>query len=496
MLSAIGCDVFDEQLERRVAAQQSAERECDTHADCAIASSAASLCVEPGGRCAAVESEDCKLVEGELGSDTIVLGALLATSGPTAATNLARQKSAQLAVREINGVGGVPGVGASGRHVALVACDAAVDVRRAARHLVDDLRLPAIVGPNTSQDTIDVSSEISARGGALLMSPTAVASSIASLNDAHLTWVMVSSDEQRAPLMRRQIVRLEEQLRAARVERPIRLSVIYRQDALGLGTRVGLNPLVLNGQTLLQNQTASPPTVVLEPYDSKLPNQDAIVERQVAFAPDIVVLGGTAEAIEEIMVPLEQRWEGSSRPYYLLIDSLRGPELLTTVAGSDELRRRIRGIGTVPTKRSAEVHDAFRLAYQTEYPGELATATGMGPSYDAVHAIAFAIAARHSEPVTGASIARGLARLHGGELEVPVESTKILSAFHELSLGRSIDAVGTYGAFNWDSRGAPLGGSVEVWCIAGGAQPRYESSGLTFDLGTLRSEGADRDCDQ
>ena len=487
------CDVFDEELEQRVSPQAATAAGCKGHAECTGSPDNPQACV--AGACVALASEDCTLGAGDLSGDAIVIGALFQTTGPAAATNVARQQSALLAVEEINAVGGVPAAGVGTRHLALVTCDAALDVKRAARHLVDVLKVPAIVGPNTSQDTIAVTGEISAPGGTLLLTPTAVASSIADLVDENLTWMMVPSDEQRAPLMREQINALEAALRSERERSEIRLSVIYRNDALGLGTRVGLNSLVLNDRSLVLNQSATPPTALLEPYAPALVDAQALVDRQSAFAPDIVVLGGTAEAIEHIMVPLEQGWGEGPRPYYILIDSLRGPELLNAVASNDDLRRRVRGTGIVPTTRSAPVYDAFRLAYQSRYPGQPSSSTGMGPSYDAVHAIAYAIAATHMEPVTGASIARGLGRLHGGALAVPVQSTKILSAIRELSQGKSIDAVGTYGPLQWDARGSPAGGRVEVWCIAGGAQPSYAGSGLTFDLETRRSQGEYKQCE-
>lgn len=496
LLAAItlaGCDVFDEELEQRVSSQAAADAGCKSHAECLGNPDSPRACV--AGACVTLASEDCTLGAGDLSGDAIVIGALFQTTGPAAATNVARQQSALLAVEEINAVGGVPAASVGMRHLALVTCDAAVDVKRAARHLVDVLKVPAIVGPNTSQDTIAVTGEVSARGGTLLLTPTAVASSIADLVDENLTWMMVPTDEQRAPLMREQINALEAALRSERERSEIRVSIIYRNDALGLGTRVGLNSLVLNDRSLVLNQSATPPAVTIEPYDPALADAQPLVDRQREFAPDIVVLGGTAEAIERIMVPLEQGWGEGPRPYYFMIDSLRGPELLKAVAANDDLRRRVRGTGIVPTTRSAPVYDAFRLAYQTRYPGQPSTSTGMGPSYDAVHAIAYAIAATHAEPVSGASIARGLGRLHGGTLEVPLQSTKILSAIRELSQGRSIDAIGTYGPLDWDARGSPAGGRVEVWCIAGGSQPSYGSSGLAFDLDTRRSQGEYKQCE-
>ena len=82
-----------------------------------------------------------------------------------------------------------------------MSCDESTNLLRAGGHLVNDLHVPAIVGPNTSQDTLDVSTKVTVPGGTVVMSPTGVASSIAALTDNDLTWLMVPSDVQRAPLM-------------------------------------------------------------------------------------------------------------------------------------------------------------------------------------------------------------------------------------------------------------------------------------------------------
>jgi ABC-type branched-subunit amino acid transport system substrate-binding protein len=333
-------------------------------------------------------------------------------------------------------------------------------------------------------------------GNTVLLSPTAVASSIADLTDNDLTWIMVPSDEQRAPLMIEQIGEIESELRTQRPDRPIKLSIVHRSDALGMGTRVALNSLVINEMTLAQNLSPNTATVSIEPYGADAMNQDALVERELAFAPDIVVMAGLAEAITQVMSPLEAKWQGTTRPYYVLIDSLKVPELIAATTGNDDLRKRVRGTGIVPTARSAPVLDAFRVDYQTRWPNSPSTISGIGPSYDATYAIAYALAATRDMPVSGASIAAGLKKLSMGGNAIEVSSTKILAAFQQLASGKSIEAIGTFAALEWDARGAPLGGRVEVWCIAPGTpSATFASSDLSMDLKTMKLDGSYVQCD-
>lgn len=477
---------------------------CETNAQCtnAATSEAATgatvpaVCVKSTGKCVALATQDCKTITGNpLDDNAVIIGSLFSTTGQQAATNLQRQQSAMLAVNQINDVGGIPGAMAgSSRKLVLVSCDEAADLKRASRHLVDELRVPAIVGPNTSQDTIELSTDVSVPGGTVVMTPTGVASSIASLIDDGLTYLMVPTDVQRAPLMLSQINALEAELKASRKKETIKLGIVFRDDALGIGTRTSLNSLTLNGKPL-SNALNLGTNVRIAGYDFNLPDQKAIIDQFVQLAPDIVVLAGTAEAIPQILNPLEAAWpSGVERPHYVLIDSVKVPELIMAAAANDELRTRVRGTGITPAPRSLPIYDAFKVDYQIAYPGS-SIISGMGPAYDATYAIAMALAATKDEPATGAAVKKGLLRLSGGRTQVDIGATRVLQAFKQLGDGESITAIGTFSELAWDGDGAVLGGTIEMWCIgAPGGKPAYQSSGLTFDLMTQKETGTFTPC--
>jgi ABC-type branched-subunit amino acid transport system substrate-binding protein len=478
--------------------------ECETNRECTSKLTAAAgaetmgVCVKPEGKCVALLSEDCDTITGDpQQDDLIVLGSLFSTKGAQAATNLNRQQSAMLAVTEINSLGGIPSPSGGARQLVMVSCNESDGAwKRAGVHLVDELKVPAIVGPNTSQDTIDVSTQISVPGGTVMMTPSAVASEIGDLSDNDLTWLMVPSDVQRAPLMIRQINELERRIKMERGVETVKLSVITRGDALGIGTRTSLNSLRLNDRPLSE-QIGTDKTVLLDPYEPtiKEPNQ-ALISKHVAFTPDIVVLAGTAEAISYVMKPLEEAWTAATRPQYVLIDSTKVPELLTLVTGNDELRRRVRGTGIVPGSESANVYETFKQAYLSAYPGSTATISGMGPSYDAAYSIAYAIAAAGDEAITGATVSQNLRKLAGGATTIEVGRQHMTRAFQQLSEGERIRAIGTFGALEWNENGTVVGGTLEMWCIAapGGGTPAYRSSMLYFDLASSTESGSYVQC--
>jgi ABC-type branched-subunit amino acid transport system substrate-binding protein len=482
----------------------STNRECTERAsmrgDSGTGQIVPSICLRPQGQCVPLVSEDCSVITGDYLDDrAVVIGSLFSTSGAQASTNLARQQSATLAVEEINAAGGIPAsaTSADAQPLVMVSCDESVNLMRAGQHLVEQLHVPAIVGPNTSQDTLDLSNKLTIAAGTLLMSPTAVASSIADLLDNGLTWQIIPTDVQRAPLMIQTINTLETQLRAARNRDVMKLSVIYRDDALGQGTRVSLNALQFNGKPLADPLNLGS-NVRIDPYDFKQPNQQPIVDANVKFAPDIVVLAGPAESITAIMVPLEAAWQGApeSRPEYVLIDSAKVPELLSAVTGNDGLRHRVRGTGVTPSMRSMPVNETFMVSYATRYPGAPTNISGIGPAYDSTYALAYAIASLRGVSLTGAHIAQGLRRLSGGSTVLEVESTKVLAAFRKLAAGDAITAIGTFATLQWSDNGAIMGGTLELWCMSNAnGKPTFEQSGQMFDTLSGQSFGHYTQCD-
>lgn len=458
------------------------------------------VCVKDGHHCVALYSDDCDTITGNyLDDDAVILGSLFSTKGAQGMTNIPREESARLAVEEINNVGGVPGPTVDApRSLVLVSCDESTNLQRAGGHLITDLHVPAIVGPNTSQDTIDLSNKLSVGGGTVVMTPTGVASSIADLMDNDLTWLMVPTDQQRAPLMISQINDLETQLKQDRSEAKVKLGVIYRNDALGIGTRTSLDPLTINGKSLADPVNLGN-NVKVSPYDYTQPDQNAIVADYLKFLPDIVVLAGTAEAITKVMVPLEKGWPSSEsdagrRPYYVLIDSVKVPELITAVMSNDDLRRRVRGTGVTPGPTSTAVYNAFQIDFTSRYNMSAKT-SGMGPSYDALYGIAYALAATKDMPATGAGIAAGLRKLAGGTTTIQNKGTNALAAFQKLAAGDKITAIGTFGPLEWDMNGAVVGGTLEMWCIDGsGSTPAYQSSGLTYDIKAQALAGSYTQC--
>jgi ABC-type branched-subunit amino acid transport system substrate-binding protein len=457
-----------------------------------------SVCVRSTGRCAPLVTPECPRIYGDVtNDDAIILGALL--GGETAL-----ERAAVLAAEEIQSrAGGLPPTQADGavRPLVLLGCDGG-DVLRATRHLVEELHVPAIVGPTTGEAVVDVTQQVSVKGGTLLMTPTAVVSSIANLADEGLTWRAVPSDAQRAKLVIEQMNELETLLRATRSLTTVKLGIVHGTDSLGASARDAISgKLILNGRFI--NDAANVPNVSV---DAHYPG-DALALATIAtkyatrFKPDIVFITA-AEQIPNLLVPLEQALTAGRaeyRPYYVCTEAAKTESLLAAIDSGvlpPDIKRRIRGIGIRPEAGSAPVLAAFTSAFTSRYgaPPPASAMAAAAASYDATYAIAYAIAATPGAPLSGASVAQGLRTFGVGDAEM-VGAKAVGEVLRQLSAGRSVALRGTFGPLQWDATGDIAAGNAEVWCVGTSrGAAAFGSSGLTMDVQTQVVGGAFVQC--
>lgn len=423
---------------------------------------------------------------------------MVAISGQQAGVNRARLRSMQMAVEELNTLGGVPtnGLGTKARPLVLVSCDESVDAERAARHLTNDLHVAGIIGPTDSQKALDVTTRVSIPADTLTISPTAIADGLTALRDKDLSWLVSPSDGQRAALLIAELQQIERTLRAQRA-RDLKLGIVFEEGAVGAGTRSALVDLTWNGEPLsmASNQGTN---VKLSGYDPQQPSQTELVASYAAFAPDVMVLVGGNSIVRDVMAPLEAAGQQPSanapRPEYVFIDAAKGPELLQLVANDPSLQRRVRGTGVAPSPDSETVFRSFLVDYEAHYPDDaLGSSPGVGPSYDAVYAVAYAMVAGHG--AGSANIARGLPLLYTpGTAPLQVGPFMVVSAFQQLLAAQPIALQGTFSALTWDERGAIASGTLEIWCVDLSSGAAYVPSGLTADVATRALSGENRLC--
>jgi ABC-type branched-subunit amino acid transport system substrate-binding protein len=526
------CNVFDNEI----VAGDAAPPACLTNQECTDRASAGgetvpAVCVQKGTpRCVELLTEDCTTITGDyLDDNAVLIASLLSTTGAQAATNIPRQQAAIMAVEQINATNASNGILQSSapgdtKKLVMLSCDEIADLPRVASHLVTDLSVTAVVGPNLSQDVLDLTTGDPERGlpssaaaGVALFTPTGVASAIASIPDNGMTFMMVPSDIQRVELMIRRYKDVEAALRVAR-GRDVKLAIYYRDDALGQGTRDGLassSTMTVNGDTL--SFAISTNMARQDGYDPLSTDNTALVADYIAFRPDIVIVVGAGESIKYFVKQLEEAWDdlppSVEPPYYIGIDSVKTPDLVTLVTGDDDLRLRWSGTGLTTSLESRSILSAFQIAYGSRWvDGEgnpqPATGSGLGPAYDAVYSIALGLVGKRSS--ASADLVEGLPRLSsnteactydGPFLNAPCFSLADHSRTLYQNMGMLLDEddvteIGTAGRLEWDDQGAKATGIIEIWCIdaTNPAQPIFATSGLTYDVSTRVTMGTFTQC--
>ena len=434
---------------------------CSTDAVCQSASTSL-ICSAHKKQCVPVLDALCTELTGDISNPMALrIGALLSLNGQQLAVNRERQRGLVLAVEQINEAGGVPDAWTGIAHpLALVTCDSADDPVRAGRHLIEDLAVPAIIGPNSSDHAQELATGLSIDKRVVTISPTAMASSLRDLADNDLSWSMVPTDTQRAPLMRAQIKALERALRRS-PSQPVKLSVVHRDDTFGHGVRMSLSSLTIN-ELPLSHPDNLDSAVQFAMYAPSLNDVPSLIASQLTFKPDILVLAGTVEAVTALMLPLEERLRAISphRPHYVLTDATKVGELLQLIQSYPDLAERVHGVGSAASDDFA--WSVFERAYRERFPDPQPQLAGVAAAYDSVYAISFAAAASGGT-VEGADIAVGLRGLEGEtNIDAPAD---LASAFKELKRaapGSQLVAHGALSPFSWDERGAPRKGKLRA----------------------------------
>jgi branched-chain amino acid transport system substrate-binding protein len=464
---------------------------CTTNKECSTLSGDANqICRKSDGTCVALTSQDCTQVLGAVENDeTIVLGFLGPLVGEYASIGLPILAGAALARSEIetraNGLPG--GTGGKRRPLAIVACHDLDDPVRAAEHLVKTVGVQAILGPAFSGVTLKVTTDVTVPNGVLTMSASATSPAITQLEDNGLAWRAVPSDAIQAIPMSFLAGQIESSVRqklGLAAGDKIRVAMTVKGDAYGTGLAEAILPqLSFNGKPAIDASNSEQFLRVDYPDEATF-DFAPLLNQVVSFKPHMVIVLGTNEGIQKVTTGIEAAWPTTGtpppRPSYLFPDGGRLPELLSLVGtDNDDLRKRI--IGTVPG-RKGPLYDAFRIRFKAanknEEPGTYAE-----NAYDAVYLLGYALSATAGEPVTGANIAKGLAKLIPPGTQIDSGPNALNDAFTTLKTGNNIDFNGASGPLDFDLNTGEASADIDIWCIVrdSNKNPVFKSSGQYYD---------------
>lgn len=445
----------------------------------------AGFCIE--GQCVPAITDDCKRAGGDItGDNQIIVGALLGVTG----TGPTRVNSLEIAIDEINAAGGVPDPDQCkpARKLAFVHCDdtnagdagLATDRVRGGNHLLKDLRTPVIVGSSTSGITLDVATNLTVPNRAMQFAPSSTAISItdfaASPDGTRLLWRAAPSDVGQSSALQKVFAQVETIVNKGAA---VKVALVTKSDAYGAGIATAFrNGLLINGAPATTQVTAI--SYDTTPAGATAPNasiSNALAALKTA-APDIIVMAGTTELTQFILVPYEnERPGGNPLPYYVLADGQKKDDLVadfnvvTTTAGyaaingdKASLHNRIRG--TQPGVVTQQLtQNFFNFSYKNRYPTNAVLSYGMAGTYDIGYMIAYAAAAAKGQPLTGTVLAQNMQFLVGGTEEVDVGSAALARGMTAMLGGQKVDFNGASGPLDFDLAKGEAPSDYSVWCV-------------------------------
>jgi branched-chain amino acid transport system substrate-binding protein len=485
-------------LEEKTLDERVVEPTCESNIDCVARMG---ICSRETKKCVDVLSEDCRTILQEpnalANSDAVIIGVLLPQSGDNAAGMKSRVNAIELARRDIyKANAGLPGInGGPSRPLVLLSCDDAQDPLRAARHLAEVVKVPAIIGPAFSGVVTTVAKQVTIPAGVLVISPSAASPTLTDLVDNGLVWRTAPSDVIQAMAM---IQLVEKEIEPAVRTKlmltstdKIKLAVVHKGDASGSGLGGALfSGLRFNGASPASNADNYKEIDYGDPLKVTdiAANYKKAVDEIVAFKPHILITVGTTEAVTEVFANIEAKWtETKYKPRHIVADGLQVPELIAKIGTNEELRLRV--FGTIGAA-TGPTYDAFVNEYKLAFGSETSADSYSAGAYDATLLVSYAIAAAGNKPLKGSVINEGLKKTANTTSGVLVQAgyQEINKAFAAMP-NNGIDYNGASGPLNFDTTLGEAPADIQIWCVRNtGGKATFAPSNINFSAqsGTLQ----------
>ena len=358
------------------------------------------------------------------------IGLLLNFSEGATERAIERQRAFNLALKHINAGGGVFGVPVESA-VGDTTRDPMVAVA-AARRLIEDEKIHAIVGPSSSANTLPVAEHVAGPAGIPLISPSATSPLLTAAADSDFLFRTALSDSAQGPVL-------------ARItwERGFtNVGVVYVDDAWGQGLAAAF-VAAWEGEA----------TVV--PF---VPDRTSVVDalRQSAGVGAQALIVITFEEVAETFV--REALEQGLYDQLFFGDAAKSPALVRAIGG--DLLGGMYGTAGGSDPKSASTA-AWEEAYAAEY-GALPEYAYVRETYDAT--IALALAAQAAGSVEGTAI-RDQLRAIGSRpgAVVTAGAVSVAAALQILAEGGAVDYEGAATTLDWDEHGDLRRGFIGVW---------------------------------
>ena len=357
------------------------------------------------------------------------IGLLLNFSEGATERAIERQRAFNLAIKHINAGGGVFGV-----PVESAAGDTTRDPMvavEAARRLIEDEKVHAIVGPSSSANTLSVAERVAGPAGIPLISPSATSPLLTAAADNDFLFRTALSDSAQGPVL----------ARITRERGFTNVGVIYVDDAWGQGLAAAF-------------VAAWEGEVTVVPFG---PERTSVLNalRQSAGAGAQALIVITFEEAAETIV--REALAQGLFDQFLFGDAAKSPALVRAIG--DRLGGMYGTAGGSDSKSASTA--AWEAAYRAEY-GALPEYAYVKETYDAT--VALALAAQAAGSVEGTAIRDRLRAIGSSPGTVIIAGAEgVAAALRVLAEGGEIDYEGAATTLDWDEYGDLRRGHIGVW---------------------------------
>jgi serine/threonine protein kinase len=457
------------------------------------------LCRPSDQACIPLGSDDCTPMYEPadlLADDTVWLGVMLPQTGATwaghgsdmAGTFLARKEFAD-ATRSFDGANASLRI----RHIAMVACDDGKDGMRAAKHLVEDVGVPAIMGFRSGVELTEIAGSLLIRREVLSVAVMSSSANIMHLpqpaNLPRMVWRTTYNGDRMAEATASMI-------EAALEPRPLtgktRVTFVRPEGVVGLLSfaETFYRRLRFNGKPAIENGLAY--REITFPADLSPTETSKLIERIADTSPTFVVATGIPSSIVPALfgeLDDQLKAKGVTTTYLRPFGAIEA--FGTLLSKTPERRKRFLVVQS--TSNSPE-NARFVIRFNEATGDHVSRQINPGPVYDAFYLLAYATIALGQEPVTGSSLARAFARLVPPAPRIEVGAPDIYQAISILSAGGNIDLQGASTALDFDLSTGEGPSDFALVCsdVGPDGKPNGENleSGVVYDAKSQRVQGA------
>jgi serine/threonine protein kinase/ABC-type branched-subunit amino acid transport system substrate-binding protein len=469
---------------------------CTSHAACAAAHPGApAICRRDQSRCVVLTSERCSVLAdpGDLENDaTLWIGAMYPLRDPGSEYGPQAHKLVELARRDFAGLtGGLPPTRPGGppRPIGVVACDDTDDFAAVARHLVDDVGVPAILGFARSKEVLDLASSTFVPRGVLALASN-TAAMLSSIPHPPGSPRLVYRVTTSAAMVSPAVVAFLREVQEPQLRRPrgplgpdgsLRIAIVRNTNASGtshsdaLFTALAARPA--RGPEEVQQFTVD------DERSADVPTLQRLADDLAGFAPHVILDAGAGD---EAIVQIERRLADAPgpRPRYIY-GGVDVPLLGRITADHPDFAARFFMVHSRENAATAKL----TAHYVSTFAADRATRLSASP-YDAFYVLAYAAMALGDAPITGPALAGAIRRLVPPGAAIDVGPAGIYPAFKALSDGHNIDLGGTFTTLDFDPVTGDATADFSVLCLDPRGVPQAEVA-ARYDgrTGQLVSEG-------